>query len=458
MSRDPGPVDPAEPAESGGGANAVEPPPPLPLLSLRDGLPDIVETEAAFAKVCVDFAAGTGPVAIDAERASGYRYSGRAYLVQLRREGSGTALIDPIPLATMAPLGEALGGAEWILHAATQDLACLAEVGLRPPALFDTELAGRLLGYPKVGLATLVEIILGRSMRKEHSAQDWSTRPLPRAWLEYAALDVEALLELRTALGRQLEDAGKLGWAREEFEQLLSFAPAVRSEPWRRTSGLHKVRGRRGLGAVRELWETRDRIARERDVAPGRILPDSALVEAALAQPTDRQALLAARGFRGRGARRYAREWVAALDVARAIPEVDLPARAPQLDGPPPPRAWAEKDPVAARRLSRGRSAVAALSSRVEVPAENLLTPEHLRRLLWAPPVTRDPDVLPGQVGDVLLALGARPWQVELTAALLAGAVIAADVPEPVLEPVLEQDEPVLEPDEPVLEPDQGPD
>ena len=39
---------------------------------------------------------GTGPFAVDAERASGFRYSNRAYLIQIRRAGSGTVLIDPV--------------------------------------------------------------------------------------------------------------------------------------------------------------------------------------------------------------------------------------------------------------------------------------------------------------------------------------------------------------------------
>src|SRR4051794_1460131 len=179
--------------------------PPPPLLELRDGLPPLTETPPALAEACAALAAASGPVAIDAERASGYRYSNRAYLIQLRREGAGTWLVDPIPLTTLAPLQEALAGSEWILHAATQDLPCLREVGLAPTSLFDTELAGRLLGYPRVGLATLVETVLGQRMRKEHSAADWSTRPLPTAWLDYAALDVEVLLELREHMIAELE-------------------------------------------------------------------------------------------------------------------------------------------------------------------------------------------------------------------------------------------------------------
>ena len=219
--------------------------------------------------MCAALKAGTGPVAIDAERASGYRYSNRAYLIQLRRHGSGTALIDPIAFDSLAPLQEVLEGTEWILHAATQDLPCLTEIGLVPTALFDTELAGRLLGYPRVGLATLVETLLGFRMKKEHSAADWSTRPLPEAWLEYAALDVEVLVELRDRLAAELVETGKADWAQQEFDALRSFVPTPRVEAWRRTSGLHRVRGRRALGAVRALWETRDELAERRDVTPG---------------------------------------------------------------------------------------------------------------------------------------------------------------------------------------------
>src|SRR3954447_10505349 len=340
--------------------------PLAPLLELRDGLPLLTETPPFLAQACAALAAATGPVAIDAERASGYRYSSRAYLIQLRREGAGTFLVDPIGFESLAPLQEALAGAEWILHAATQDLPCLTEVGLTPAALFDTELAGRLLGYPRVGLATLVETLLGQRMKKEHSAADWSTRPLPVPWLEYAALDVEVLLELREVLARELRATGKEEWARQEFEALRGFTPVARVNPWRRTSGLHRVRGRRLLAAVRELWEARDELARSRDVSPGRIIGDNAIVAAALADPGTRGDLLSTKGFHGRGAQRYADRWVDALKRARELPEDELPVRAPRTDGPPAPRSWAERDPVAAERLVLARDGMTKLSEEHE--------------------------------------------------------------------------------------------
>jgi ribonuclease D len=404
------------------GSTTVEAPaPPAPLLELRDGLPPLTDTPPALVEACRKLAAAEGPVAIDAERASGYRYSPRAYLIQLRREGAGTFLIDPIGFESLTPLQEALAGTEWILHAATQDLPCLTELGLVPATLFDTELAGRLLGYPRVGLATLVEALLGKRMKKEHSAADWSTRPLPEPWLEYAALDVEVLIELREVLARELREAGKDEWARQEFEALRGFTPLVRAEPWRRTSGLHRVRGRRLLAAVRELWEARDELARTRDVSPGRIIGDNAIVAAALADPGTRGELLATKGFHGRGAQRYADRWLDALRRARDLTEEELPVRAPRSDGPPAPRSWAERDPVAAARLVLARDGMTKLSEEHQVPAENLLSPDTVRRVMWEP-AGSDPATL----ADQLRGLGAREWQIELTAPMLAEAVTGA--------------------------------
>ncbi len=428
MTQDPTPEDPTAP-DAAPDEPAEEEAPPAPLLRLREPMPPVVDTEPALAATCAAIAAGSGPVAIDAERASGYRYSSRAYLIQLRREGSGTHLVDPIAFESMAPLQEAIGDEEWILHAASQDLPCLREIGLEPAALFDTELAGRLLGHPRVGLAALVESLLGQRMAKEHSAADWSTRPLPQPWLEYAALDVEPLVELREILGAELVEAGKDGWAAEEFDALRGFTPTPRVDAWRRTSGVHRVRGRRPLGAVRAMWQLRDQIAQERDVTPGRILPDSAIVAASTEMPTERRDLLKTQGFHGRGAERYASRWVEALRAATEMPEDDLPSRVPRGDGPPLPRSWADKDPVAARRLELAKPALTALAEQHHLPVENLLTPDFSRRVLWAPPETREPAALADKVDERLLGYGARSWQRALTVPVLVGAILAADEP-----------------------------
>jgi ribonuclease D len=399
---------------------------PQPLLTPADGVPAVTQTAAALAEVVERFASGSGPVAVDAERASGYRYSQRAYLVQLRREGAGTALIDPIACPDLSQLSDALQDVEWVLHAASQDLPCLAELGVAPPRLFDTELAGRLAGFERVGLGTMVESVLGLRLEKGHSAADWSTRPLPQSWLVYAALDVEVLVELRDRLEDELREQGKLPWALEEFEAVrLAPPPAPRTDPWRRTSGIHKLRSRRQLAGVRALWEARDAMARRRDTAPGRVLPDAAIVAAVLAAPSSQEALLQVPVFGGRATRRHVATWFAALQKAAALPEDHLPQPVLGGDGPPPAARWAERDPVAARRLGRVRAVVTELSEQLRLPAENLVQPEAVRRLAWQPPAEPTPEV----VADALRGSGARDWQVALVADRFAQALAEPDPP-----------------------------
>ncbi|MEU0285865.1 ribonuclease D [Streptomyces sp. NPDC006147] len=403
-----------------GGASAAQA--PIPLLEPREGIPPVIADEAALAEVVASFAAGRGPVAVDAERASGYRYGQRAYLVQLRREGAGTALIDPVACPDLSALGEALSGVEWVLHAATQDLPCLREIGMVPTGLFDTELAGRLAGFPRVGLGAMVESVLGFLLEKGHSAVDWSTRPLPEPWLRYAALDVELLVDLRDALEKELDRQGKLDWAREEFDAIASAPPAEpRKDPWRRTSGMHKIRRRRQMAVVRELWQTRDRIARRRDVSPGKVLSDAAIVEAALAMPPNAHALAGLNGFGQRVGRRQLEQWQAAVDRAKALSEDRLPQPGQPVTGPPPPRAWADKDPAAAARLSAARAGVSALAEELNMPAENLITPDTVRRVCWEPPVPATAD----SVASALTAHGARAWQVEQVTPVLVAALTA---------------------------------
>nr|PZN38273.1 MAG: ribonuclease D [Actinomycetota bacterium] len=391
------------------------------LLEPRDGIPPVVSDAEGLAEAIEALAAGTGPVAVDAERASGYRYSGRAYLVQLRRAGAGTVLIDPTGLPSgLGELARALGDAEIVLHAATQDLPCLTELDFRPRVLFDTELAGRLLGYERVGLGTMVETVLGYRLEKGHSAADWSTRPLPIEWLRYAALDVELLVELRDALYQQLADAGKLEWARQEFAAILAAPPPQpRSDPWRRTSGIHRVRSLRGLAVVRELWLLRDRIAREADLAPGRVLPDAAIITAALEMPRTTKALTEISAFTGRAARRHLREWLGAITRARMMTESQLPQPSAPGDGPPPANRWADRDPAAAARLAAARATLAELAEKHRLPTENLLQPDTVRRLTWDPPE----DISPDGIAARLRRLGAREWQIALTTEPLSAAL-----------------------------------
>ncbi|MBK0868600.1 ribonuclease D [Saccharopolyspora sp. HNM0986] len=404
---------------------SVEPDRPEPALLTEpaDGVPPVVESPAALETAAAALAAGSGPVAVDTERASGYRYSQRAYLVQLRREGAGTVLVDPVALnGALGPLAAALAGTEWVLHAASQDLPCLAELDLRPERLFDTELAGRLAGFERVSLGALVERMLGFRLEKGHSAADWSRRPLPQEWLVYAALDVELLIALREAMRAELERQGKLDWAWQEFDAVRTAEPPrARPEPWRRTSGIHRLRNPRQLAAVRALWEARDRIAAERDIAPGRILPDSAVVQAAQADPKTAEELTALPVYGGKQQRRRASTWLGALRSARELTGAELPVASPPQDGPPAPNRWADRDPAAAARLSAARSAISEIAEANGLPAENLLLPDLLRRMCWTPPKQLDTE----SVAAHLRERGAREWQLDLTAAALSTALQA---------------------------------
>lgn len=368
--------------------------------------PTLTVTDAQLRDVAARIAQGQGPIAIDAERASGYRYSQRAYLIQIRRAGAGSALIDPIDITRFGPLIEAMAGEEWVIHAASQDIPCLAEIGLVPTRIFDTELAGRLLGRERVGLAALVESELQVHLAKGHGAADWSKRPLDPAMLHYAALDVEYLLELRDSLHAALVADGKWTIAEQEFARLVTFRPrVVGPDPWRRTSGLHRARKPRQLAVVRELWEARDELARTTDTAPGRILPDSALVVAATGTPTTPQELLELDGFHGRGAAKHLQVWWAAIERARSLSGDELPVPSPPTTGLPAPRSWEERKPEAHDRLLRAKEVLAQISDEVAIPVENLLTPELVRQVCWDGPT---------DLAGALAAGGARPWQVEL--------------------------------------------
>jgi ribonuclease D len=390
------------------------------------GIPFVTNTVQELQRCARLLAAGTGPVAIDAERASGFRYGQRAFLVQVKREGAGIWLIDPEAFDDLAVIQESLSGVEWILHAASQDLPCLSELGMWPDRLFDTELAGRILGLPRVGLASVLEQLLGVTLAKEHSAADWSKRPLPEDWLRYAALDVELLVELRAAMVGLLESSGKLGWAEEEFEAIRATAPpGPRTDPWRRTSGMHKLRQPQQLAVVRELWEAREALARNRDTAPGRLIPDSAIVSAAAAQPATVPALLKTPGFHGRAAAKEAPRWLRAIQAGQAAartPDGLPPLHVPN-DGPPPPRVWKDRNPLADRRLKTAKEWVGNKAEELDLPTENLLTPDTLRRVCWTPPGSIDLD----SVSAALTDLGARRWQVQITAPIITVALLDPD-------------------------------
>jgi ribonuclease D len=413
----------------------------VPLLEPAEGTPDVIDTEDAFRNALNLLSQGEGPFAVDAERASGFRYSARAYLIQIKRKNGGLHLIDPIPFgpehSLFAELNALLNTDEVILHASTQDLPCLRELGINPVKLFDTELAGRIAGLPRVGLGPLLESLMGVTLAKEHSAADWSARPLPKEWLTYAALDVELLVELRDTMNSILEKANKLPWAHEEFASILMAPPAPpRVDPWRRTSGMHKIKRRDQLAIIRSLWVARDGVAAVQDIAPGKLLNDSAIVELAIAAPTNKKEFekcLRPLGLRARWMENL-QLWLDSIAAAVAMPEDLWPAMRTNADTLPPIKLWRDKFPEKFAPLSHARAAIELIAEQNEIPVENLITPEFVRRICWKPPVGATSTLSIPEVEKALAELGARPWQIALVAPALAAALLEHE-PIPVEEP-----------------------
>ncbi|MGO1561034.1 Ribonuclease D [Actinomycetales bacterium JB111] len=395
---------------------------PEPLTEPSGGVPGIVDTPDALAAAAQELASHGGVVAVDAERASGFRYGQRAFLVQLRRADGVIHLIDPIAVPDLTPVAEVINSLEWVLHAADQDLPCLRELDLGPAALFDTELAARLLGRPRVGLAAVVAHELGYALAKEHSAADWSERPVPEDWRRYAALDVELLAAVREAQVVALAQSGRLEWALQEFEhERTAPPPPPKPDPWRRTSGLQEIRQPRGLAVARAVFEARERLAQDLDRAPGRVLPAAAIVAAAREMPSSEQELVRLKEFSGKGTRRRSAYWFAAIDKALRLGDDELPSRRPPRDPSalPQPRSWGDARPDAALRLDAVRAAVRERAEEIGLPQENLLSPRLQRRISWDGPT-------PAQATSTLAELGARPWQIEQVGPQVAAALADA--------------------------------
>lgn len=406
----------------------------VPLLQPARGTPPVIDTESAFEAALKQLTQGHGPFAVDAERASGFRYSARAYLIQIKRNDGGLHLIDPIPFGPDHPLfiqlNDLLNSDEVILHASTQDLPCLRELGINPLHLFDTELAGRIAGLPRVGLGPLLESLMGVSLAKEHSAADWSARPLPQEWLTYAALDVELLVELRDRMYEILKEAKKLDWAIEEFAAILKAPPSPpRVDPWRRTSGMHKIKKRDQLAIIKSLWIARDEIASQQDIAAGKLLNDSALIELAIAAPKTKkefEKVLRPLGVRARWLENV-HLWLDSIAAAVVLPETQWPQMRTSADTLPPIKLWRDKFPDKYAPLSHARAALESIAAEHNIPVENVVTPEHVRRICWNPPSGSTQRLSLSLVEEALKLLGARQWQIDLVAPALAAALLQTE-------------------------------
>lgn len=396
----------------------------------------LVDSDAGLVEAASVLAVGSGLIGVDVERAQGYRYSGRAYLVQLFREGAGAFLFDPLAVSSFLPLAGAVNGVPWIFHSAVNDLPGLYELGLVPESIFDTEVAARILGMSRTSLSHLLELYFGVPLDKSFQRCDWSRRPLPASWCDYAAGDVVLLPGLASLLAVELESAGRLEWARQEFAWQLRVPPAAPVvEPWRRLKGLG-VLGDQERAVAKELWLARDRLAFQRDVGPGRLIPDSAILAVARAVPKSCKALLGVAGFSGRASRSELRLWWRA--VQRGLARFE-PAQGVVVPVFPHPRTWVRACPLAAVFLRGAREAVSGVASSLGVASEVVLSPVVLKELCWfaggvrgccVEDVSSAAGGVRADVRDVsvftvaglkrwLLDAGVREWQVRLVLPVL---------------------------------------
>ena len=367
------------------------------------------------------------PLAIDAERASGFRYGQKAYLIQIGIRDVGIYLVDPVgdfESASWIRFTKATNSRPWIIHAATQDLSCLAEIGLTPSKILDTELASRLIGLPRVALGTITEHYLNLKLAKEHSAVDWSIRPLPQNWLDYAALDVDVLFDLWDAVFEDVRSQDKEDLIEQEFNHLLTPMPKEpKLERWRGTSGLHEIKDQRLMTIAKFIWEAREALAMEKDISPGRLIPDSAIIAVLKALPKTKSELSSLRTFSGRASRTFIDIWWKAYQEGLTTKHlVELRAKA---TGIPNHRNWPQKYPEAHARLLACKVVISEASEKTSIPPENLMSPEIIRALCFDLPT----DLTIEALKQKLLGKRMRLWQVDLLVEGLAAA-LAAKIPE----------------------------
>lgn len=397
------------------------------LLQPRDGTPPLLATPAEFEAAADLLADGSGPFAIDTERASGFRYDDRAFLIQIRRRGAGTLLFDPEsfrPELSQA-LAPVLNGQDWIIHAAATDLPSLAWLDLHPGTIFDTELAGRLAGFEHVNLAAMVEHIFDLHLLKGHGAEDWSQRPLPDGWLNYAALDVEMLLELAEVMAEILDNQDKLIWAEQEFDHILSQFAEVSEPPtptWTNLKGIGTLKRSEQLVVARTMWMERDSYAAAQDLAAGRVLSNKVIVETARVLPRTPHDLARVKGFPGRNPATV-RRWMRVINQALSSPKKSWPRPLPRQEGVPDRRYWSSFHPEEYEVLQGVRADIDDLGADLDIPGENLIQPASLRAVVWKATNTGEVHDLESLMG-VLRGYDVRPWQIEQVAPILISALL----------------------------------
>jgi ribonuclease D len=275
---------------------------------------------------------GRSPLAIDTEGDSLHHYPEKVCLIQLSYAGRDM-LIDPLARLDLSVLQPVLNdaGVIKILHGADYDIRVLQrDFGLRISGLFDTMIAARMLGLQRFGLAALLDGFLGVQLDKRFQKADWSRRPLTHAMREYAVKDTLYLEALYEELVSRLTKLGRLPWVEEEcrlLEQVRWFNRESEAEPFRKFKKIAKL-NHRELAILRNLYDLRETLARERDRPPFMILRDEVVLLLIEKQPLGVPALGGLKGLPAfwQRERESGLRLVNAVREAVELPEEQLPA------------------------------------------------------------------------------------------------------------------------------------
>ncbi len=297
----------------------------------------LVDTPDALAALCERVRAA-GRVGLDTEFHTEKSYTPHLMVVQLLF-GDGVALVDPLALsdAQLRPLVDALASARVVGHALSSDLRILADAyGELPREVFDTQVAAAFAGYGlSISLLDLVRELCGVTLRKSQTVSDWSTRPFTPRQVEYLVDDVRYLFALEDRLREMLRSRGRETWAEQEMRALADVR-TYRADPRRlyvRVSG-HARMNRRELGILSELASLRDRYARERNIPLKYVLPDDVMVGIVQLRPKSVDDLMQLRRIDAGTRRNLGERIIDAVRRGEAIPEDELPPRAPRPLGP----------------------------------------------------------------------------------------------------------------------------
>jgi ribonuclease D len=332
-------------------------------------------------------ALGAEPVlAVDTEAASFHRYLDRIYLIQLSTREM-TAIIDPVAVEDMAPLGALMADRkrEIVFHDADYDLRLFdLQYQFRPNAIFDTRIAAQFLNEPGIGLAALLEKYLGVTADKKYQRADWSARPLKTEMLAYAAMDTRHLIQVRDILHAQLAEKGRLEWVAEEFASLEEVRYTAgddkgTNEAWLKFKGARTLPPR-GLAVLRELYQWREQTARKLDRAAFRVMNNEPILAMAEQPPRSLDDLARVRGVGRDVADRRGREVLAAVERGLALPDDKLP-RFPRPERRKP-------DPVYEARLERLKAVRNALAKEYDLAPGVLCPNGTLEAIAHAAPKT----------------------------------------------------------------------